>query len=96
MSRLIWSPAALNDVQRLYRFLAVKNTDAARRAVKVIRESIKTIAQHPEIGRPVEHMEIEFREWLIAFGASGYVVLYRYDGEAAVILSVRHQLEVGY
>ncbi len=96
MSRLIWSPAALNDVQRLYRFLAVKNTDAARRAVKVIRESIKTIAQHPEIGRPVEHMEIEFREWLIAFGASGYVVLYRYDGEAAVIRAVRHQLGVEY
>ncbi len=96
MPRLIWSPAALDDVQRLHRFLAVKNTDAVRRAVKVLRESIKIIAQHPEIGCPVEHMEIEFPEWLIEFGASGYVVLYRYDGEVAVILAVRQQFEVEY
>jgi len=29
MPRLIWSPSALHDVQRLYRFLAEKNVDAA-------------------------------------------------------------------
>ena len=33
MPRLIWSPRALLDVQRLHRFLAERNTDAARRAV---------------------------------------------------------------
>ena len=33
MSRLIWSPLALLDVQRLYRFLAPKNLDTAQRAV---------------------------------------------------------------
>ena len=32
MPRLIWSPAALRDVQRLYRFLAEKNAEAAKRA----------------------------------------------------------------
>jgi plasmid stabilization system protein ParE len=53
MSRLIWSPAALSDVQRLLRFFVTKNVDAARRAVKAIRESVKIIAQHPESGRPV-------------------------------------------
>ena len=96
MPRLIWSPQALQDVQRLYRFLVGKNADAARRAVKAIRESVKVLAHQPHIGRPAEDMEPEYREWIIDFGDSGYVALYRYDGETAVILAVGHQKEVGY
>ena len=41
-------------------------------------------------------MEPEFREWLIDFGNNGYVALYRLDGDGAVILAVRHQLEAGF
>jgi hypothetical protein len=41
-------------------------------------------------------MEPEYREWIIDFGDSGYVALYHYDGETAVILAVRHQKEAGY
>lgn len=96
MSRLIWSPQALQDVQRLHHFLADKNADAARRAVKAIREGVKVLAHQPGVGRPVEDMEPEYREWIINFGDSGYVALYRYDGETAVILAVRHQKAAGY
>jgi plasmid stabilization system protein ParE len=96
MSRLIWSLPALQDVRRLHRFLAGKNADAARRAVKAIRESVKVLAHQPGIGRPAEDMEPEYREWIIDFGNSGYVALYHYDGETAVILAVRHQKEAGY
>jgi plasmid stabilization system protein ParE len=86
----------LLDVRRLYRFLAGKNIEAAKRAVKAIREGVKIIARRPEIGRPAEGMEPEYREWLISFGDSGYVALYRYDGRTAVIVAVRHQKEAGY
>ncbi len=96
MPRLIWSPEALGDVQRLYRFLAEKSPDAARRAVQAIRAGVKVLVLQPGVGRPVDGMEPEFREWLIVFGESGYVALYRYDGDSAVILTVRHQREVGY
>ena len=96
MPRLIWSPSALADVQRLYRFLARNNTDAARRAVKSIREGVKMLALQPGIGRPAEGMEPEFREWIIDFGGSGYVALYRYEADTAMIVAVRHQREAGY
>ena len=96
MPRLIWSPSALLDVQRLYRFLAEKNIDAAKLAVKAIREGVKVVAQQPGIGRPVQDMEPQYREWLIDFGDSGYIALYRYDGQTAVIVAVRHQREAGY
>lgn len=96
MPRLIWSRHALEDVARLHAFLASKNRNAAQKAVRAIRAGIKAIEQHPEIGRPVENMEPEFREWPIDFGARGYVVLYRYDGRDAVVLAVRHGREAGY
>ena len=96
MSQVIWSPAALADVKRLHKFLQSKDPVAAREAVKSIRQSVRILAHKPEIGRPVDDMSIEFREWLIDFGRSGYVVLYRYDATETVILAVRHQKEVGY
>ncbi len=95
MPRLIWTPLALVDLQRLYRFLAPKNPDAARRAVKALRAGVKILAHQPGIGRPVEDMDPEFREWLIDFGDSGYAILYRFDGGVVAILAVRHQKEAG-
>ena len=96
MGRLVWSPQALRDVQRLYRFLAAKNIDAAKRAAGSIRKGIKVIELQPGIGRPIADMEPEYREWLIEFGASGNVAKYRLEGDTAVVLAVRHQKEVGY
>jgi len=96
MPRLIWSPPALRDVQRLYRFLAPKNLDAARRAVKAIRRAVQVLEQQPGLGRPVEDMPEEFREWIIDFGDSGYVARYRIGQDVVTILAVRHQKEVGF
>ena len=96
MPRLIWTPEALRDVQRCYRFLATRNPRAATRAVQSIREGMQTVAAHPAVGRPVEKMDPEFREWLIGFGGSGYIVLNRLDGDRAVVLAVRHQREARY
>jgi plasmid stabilization system protein ParE len=96
MSRLIWSKPALIDVQRLYRFLAPKNLEAAKRAVTAIRRGLKVLARQPSIGRPIEGMPDEFREWLIDFGDSGYVARYRFDIDEVTVLAVRHQKEVGY
>lgn len=96
MSQLKWSPAALADVQRLYRFLAEKDSDTAKRAISKIRRNVKILALQPQVGRPVEEMPHQCREWPIEFGNSGYVVLYHFDGTVAVLLAVRHQLEAGY
>ncbi|NLQ16606.1 type II toxin-antitoxin system RelE/ParE family toxin [Marinomonas sp. M1K-6] len=96
MPHLIWSPAALTDVQRIYRFLVQKDEDAAQRAIKTIRAGVKILAHQSKAGRPVEDMDTAFREWLIDFGTSGYIVLYQFDGETTTILAMRHQKEAGY
>ena len=41
-------------------------------------------------------MPPEYREWPIDFGESGYLALYRYEGDLVTVLAVRHQREAGY
>lgn len=96
MPRLKWSPPALLDVQRLYRFLSPKNPDAAKRAVQAIREGVQVLGLQPAIGRPIEDMPDQFREWPIDFGSSGYVARYCIDGDDVIVLAVRHQKEAGF
>jgi plasmid stabilization system protein ParE len=96
MPRLIWSPRALLDIQRLYRFLAHENVPAARRAVQAIRQGVAVLRHQPGVGRPVLDMPNEFRDWVIDFGESGYVARYRVDAATVIILAVRHQKESGF
>lgn len=96
VSQLRWSPAALADVQRLTRFMAQKDGHAARRAISEIRRSVRILALQPQVGRPVDDMPVQFREWPFELGNSGYLVLYHFDGTTAVILAVHHQYVAGY
>lgn len=96
MPRLRWSRAALLDIARLHNFLIGKSEDAARRSIQTIRQGVKMLGNHPQIGRPVEELPQEFREWNIEFGQGAYIVLYHFDGKEVVILAVRHGREVGY
>ena len=96
MPPIKWSPHSLRDVTQLHEFLVSKSQDAARRAVQAIRQGLKLLGTHPEMGRPVEELPVEFREWVIEFGSGAYVALYHYDGREVVILAVRHGREAGY
>jgi plasmid stabilization system protein ParE len=96
MPPIRWSQTALRDVTRLHDFLVSNSPDAAKRAVQAIRQGVRVLAAHPEIGRPIEDLPMEFREWVIEFGQGASVVLYRFDGKQIVLLAVRHGREAGY
>lgn len=74
MPHLIWILSALADIQRAYRFLFEINPIAAKQAVGVIRQGVNVLTLHPEIGRPVEVMDPEYREWPIAFGSAAILL----------------------
>ncbi|KAB8313499.1 type II toxin-antitoxin system RelE/ParE family toxin [Erwinia endophytica] len=93
MPSLSWTPQAVADVQRLYRFLAPRDLKAARYAVSEIRNSVKILAHQPASGRPVEELPSAYREWPVSFGNR---VLYRIDTDVVSILAVRHQRETGW
>jgi plasmid stabilization system protein ParE len=96
MSQVKFAPAAIRDLQRLCEFLRPKSADAARRAGEVIRQGVQILSAHPRLGRIIDDLPEQFREWPIDFGDSGYVVRYRISDDAVTILAIRHQKEAGY
>ncbi len=95
MSRVRYAPAAIRDLQRLREFLRPKNPAAARRAGEIILKAVRILENQPQMGRPVEDMPSEYRDWIIDFGDSGYVARYRIDSDDVTILAIRHQKEAG-
>lgn len=96
MPHLIWSEPALLDLVRLHDFLRENSQEAARRAIKAIRQGVQNLGRYPEMGRPVEDLPSEFREWVIQFGQGAYLALYHLAENEIVILAVRHGREATY
>ena len=95
MPSVKFAAGALRDLARLRAFLQHKNPIASQKAAATIVQSVRILEQHPQIGRPVEDIAPGYRELVIGFGHYGYVALYRLDGNAVIIVAIRHQLEAG-
>lgn len=95
MARIVYSAAALDDLERIVDSLREASTDSAMAALTQIRSAIGILASHPRIGRRAAG---PMRELVISYGASGYVALYRIDASLGLvrILRIRHQREAGY
>ena len=75
MPRLIYTPRALADMIRLREFIARHNPEAAARMSRILKESAARLKQYPMKGVLVE--DSPFRDLIIPFGASGYILRYR-------------------
>ena len=95
MAQIIYSGRALDDLQRLFQFLAEHDPKIAGDAAAAIRSAVEMLASHPLAGRRVEG---ELRELVISYGKTGYVTLYRFLPLADQIrmLSFRHQRELDF
>ncbi len=95
MASVSYAPRALADLERLSDFLAETDLHAAANTVNLIADAVAVLEEHPLIGR---RAEAALRELVISRGKSGYIALYRYDGERdrVLVLAVRHQREAGY
>ncbi|MFK0730647.1 MAG: type II toxin-antitoxin system RelE/ParE family toxin [Gloeotrichia echinulata IR180] len=92
MSKIVWLPEALEDVVRLRGFLEDQSPKAASRAAEVIRGGAKTLADFPEIGKPMND-DTGRRELFLPFGTGSYVLRYRVDVGIVVIIRVWHSKE---
>ena len=95
MAQVVYSRNAASNIERLHRFLAEKNPDAAARAVNAILDRLDTLARFPRLG-PVDQDRPDSRQLFIGFGAAGYVARYGVRGETVRVLAIRHIREAGY
>lgn len=95
MTRLVLSPSALQDIERLAKFSMESDPGAASATADIMTGGLKILKDHPLVGRPAE---LGYRELLISRGRTGYVALYKYEvaRDAAIILAIRHQREGGF
>jgi plasmid stabilization system protein ParE len=93
MSRIIYTQPAIADIVRLAKFLSTKDTIVAKRAITTIRAEIEKAAILPDRYRPVPDL-MHYREIIIDFGSSGYIVRFRYEQDGDIfIVRIKHQLE---
>lgn len=90
-----WTRTALANLARLVEFLEERSPTAAERAKATIGNATRQLKQFPASGRQYPD-DPQLRELLIAFGRDGYSMLYRVEGQIAVITNLKHQRETGY
>ena len=95
MPHLRFSRLATRDLLRLEAFLREKSPSAAAKAVSEIRARLQLLEQFADAGRPVPSL-LGYREMMIDFGNGGYVVRYKRQGDAVVIVGLRHMREAGF
>lgn len=95
MAQVVYSPRALQDIERAFAFLADKDEAAAATAVTAIKEAVTLLARHPLIGRRIQ---ADLRELVISYGETGYVALYRFvvARDELRVLALRHQRELDF
>ena len=95
MARVEVTRRALEDLERLFEFLATENPKRAREKILSVRRAMELLADHPLLGREAE---VGRRELVLSRGRYGYLAKYRWlpAEEVVLILAVRHQLEAGF
>jgi addiction module RelE/StbE family toxin len=87
VTRIIWAPQALDDVQAIRTYLSRDSADYADLIVKRIVAAVSRLEHHPRSGRMVPEVgEPSLREIVIR----NYRVVYRLRREVVQILTVFH------
>jgi plasmid stabilization system protein ParE len=92
VTRLVFAPRALDDIDRLAEFVRDESERLAAETGPLLVGGLQVLKEHPLIGRPAEQ---GLRELMISRGRTGYVALYRYlvASDTALVLAIRHQRE---
>ena len=94
-----FTPAAEEDLLRLYDFLLAHDVTVAAHALQTIQSALKMLEQFPFSCRKAADGQHgpRLRELVIPFGASGYVALFEIeDASTVTLLALRHQRESDY
>ncbi len=87
MAQVIWSPAALEDVDAIAAFIARDSIDNASLFVNRVVSATDRLQEFPESGRIIPEIgDLRCRE--IIFGA--YRIMYRIEGAEVWITGVVH------
>jgi toxin ParE1/3/4 len=87
-----FSPKATRDLDGIFRFISLDNTDAAQRVRKAILDVADLLAQNPELGRKIRnaaprHAQIR---WFVVPHFRNYLIFYQPFQETVMVVRVLH------
>ncbi len=85
--KIVLSPRASGDLERLRAFLTGHSDAATQRAVATLRERIALLADFPGLGKPFGRTNL--RELYVPFGNSAYVIRYYVSQRRGEIVILR-------
>lgn len=95
--QLRFSQTARSDIERLYRFLADQDIQAADAAMQSLEKGWGQLRGFPFSARKASSTNPFLRELMIPFGNTGYVALFEIEDSTTItVLAVRHQREDDY
>ncbi len=92
MPQIVWTDAAIDDLNRHYDFIKLNNLEAASRALEAIVSSGESLQQNPRRGAIVDE-KAGLRKLLVPFGKYGFIIHYIVLEDDVVILNVYHGRE---
>jgi plasmid stabilization system protein ParE len=87
MSSVVWTPTAVQDLQRHREFLAVLSPDVANRTIQSIVKQGESLIQNPRRG-PVIEESSGLRKLPLRISKNGFVLHYAIILDEVVILRV--------
>ena len=95
MARIEIARRALENLERLFDFIAAEAPERASQQLLSVRRALELLADHPLLGRMAEDGR---RELVLSRGHYGYIAKYRWlpAHDVVLVLAVRHQREAGY
>ena len=94
MPSLIFSPRAVKNLKKLGEFLSEQSVAAVPAFQQSIAKELQLLRTAPKIGRPVS--DTKYRELVVPFGSSGYVIRYRENDNEIVVVAIKHQKQKNY
>lgn len=88
--KIVYSRRADADLARLEEFIAAESRRSAARAIARILRGLQNLERFPEMGRDVGE---GYRELILRYGKSGYVIRYRVTDHTVVITRIWHGKE---
>ena len=87
MAEIVWTPKALEDLERLLDYISSDAPAAARRYAQKLITHVDILAAHPLLGSYIPedrgHLYRELRQ-------GNYRVIYRTDGQRVYIVALHH------
>jgi toxin ParE1/3/4 len=88
MAEIIWTSAALDDLNDIAEYIALSNIDAAKKLTHKVFDKISRLEGHPESGKkPLELSNLNYRE----VNVNPCRIFYKVDSNKVYILHVMRQ-----